>query len=378
VVHVLDASRAVSVVSELRDPGKRKALDARNRAEQADLRDLHGKKRVKPLQPYAVVNARRLELTFRPEDLTRPEFLGRRFLDEVPLDEIARYIDWTFFFTAWELPGRFPQILEHPEYGEAARDLYESGLRLLRRIVDDCPLHARAAYGFWPAAAEGNDVVLYTDEARATEACRFHMLRQQAQKAEGEPYLSIADFVAPRTSGLADYVGAFAVTVLGAEELAKSFEANLDDYNSILVKALADRLAEAFAELLHARVRREWGYGREELLSKEGLIAEKYRGIRPAIGYPACPDHSEKRQLFALLDAGHQGISLTESCAMSPAASVSGLYFAHPEARYFNLGKVDRAQAQDYARRKGQPLAEIERWLGPTLGYEPAGGGVAA
>jgi 5-methyltetrahydrofolate--homocysteine methyltransferase len=294
-----------------------------------------------------------------------------RVVDDVPLADIARYIDWTFFFTAWELVGKYPAILEHPEQGPAARELFDAAQALLRRIVDENLLTARAVYGFWPAASDGNDIVLFADEGRARELVRFSMLRQQLQKAEGEPSHCLADFVAP-AGGPPDHVGAFAVTAgLGADALAKRFQDELDDYSAILVKALADRLAEAFAELLHERARRDAGYGDGEKLSNEELVAERYRGIRPAFGYPACPDHTEKRKLFELLGAGDIGITLTESCAMMPAASVSGLYLGHPAARYFNVGRIDHAQIEDYARRKGMSVDEIEKWLAPSLGYDP-------
>ncbi len=374
-VHVLDASRAVGVVSSLLDPERRAAFDRENRAEQARLRELHGKKRVRPLVPYPAAQQGRLKIEWRPEDLPRPAFTGIQVLEDFPLDEIARYIDWTFFFIAWELRGKFPAILEHPEYGAAARDLYENGQRLLRRIIDERLLTAQAAYGFWPAASDREDIVLYADESRGRELVRFHMLRQQQKKADAEdaPYLCLADFVAPQKGGLPDHVGGFVVTAgLGADALCRRFEADLDDYSAIMVKALADRLAEAFAELLHQRARREWGYGTDEQLSNEDLIAERYRGIRPAFGYPACPDHSEKVKLFDLLRAPEIGVTLTEHGAMLPAASVSGLYLAHPQARYFTVGKLDRDQVEEYARRKGMTVAEVERWLMSNLAYDPA------
>jgi 5-methyltetrahydrofolate--homocysteine methyltransferase len=274
------------------------------------------------------------------------------------------------FFSAWELKGRFPQILEHPEIGQAARELYAEGTALLDRIEKESLLTPQGVFGFWPANREGDDVVLFEDESRTKELARFPMLRQQAVKPGEQPYYSLADFVAPK--GHADYVGAFAVTSgIGAEELAKKFEGAHDDYHAILVKALADRLAEAFAEYLHAHARKVWGYGHDEALSHEDLVRERYRGIRPAFGYPACPDHTEKRTLFALLDAEKVGIELTEHCAMYPTASVSGLYFGHPESRYFAVGQLARDQVVDYARRKGMSLAEAERWLAPNLGYDP-------
>ena len=255
--------------------------------------------------------------------------------------------------------------------GAAARELFEKGQTLMRRILDEKLLRASGVYGFWPANSEGDDLVLWTNASCHTEAARFPMLRQQ-RAAEGKVCLSLADFVAPVESGVVDSVGAFALTTgIGADALAARFEKELDDYQAILVKALADRLAEAFAEWLHARVRREWGYGKDERLSLEDQLAERYRGIRPAFGYPACPDHSEKPRLFGLLDAQAQGITLTEHFAMLPAASVSGLYFAHPDSRYFTVGRLGRDQVQAYAARKAMPLAEVERWLAPNLGYQP-------
>ncbi|HEX9102811.1 MAG TPA: vitamin B12 dependent-methionine synthase activation domain-containing protein, partial [Polyangia bacterium] len=371
-VHVLDASRAVSTVASLLDQKQLADFDRKNREDQQALRELHGGRRVKQVLPLADAEANRPRIEWRAEELAQPSFLGRRVID-LPLRELVEYIDWTFFFTAWELKGRFPQILEHPQYGEAARDLYKSATRLLSRIVDEKLLTARASYGFWPANADGNDIVLWADAQRSREVARFNMLRQQQAKTDAAPHLSLADFVAPASSGFVDHVGAFAVTAgIGADELARSYERQLDDYSAIICKALADRLAEAAAEMLHQRARREWGYGAAETLTPAELIDEKYRGIRPAFGYPACPDHSEKKKLFALLDAGAAGMALTESCAMTPAASVSGMYFAHPQARYFNVGKLGRDQIVAYAARKGVTVAEAERWLATSLGYEPA------
>jgi 5-methyltetrahydrofolate--homocysteine methyltransferase len=286
---------------------------------------------------------------------------------EVDLAGLVPFIDWTFFFTAWELPGRFPAILDHPRYGAAARDLYDNARALLDRIVAGRLLQARAVYGFWPAHSDGDDIVVHDQADRV----RFPMLRQQEEMPGGTPHLSLADFVCPVGRGLTDYLGAFAVTGgIGAEALARAYESEHDDYRAIMVKALADRLAEACAEWLHARARADCGYGLEERLSPADLIAERYRGIRPAFGYPACPDHSEKQRLFDLLDAERAGISLTESFAMTPAASVSGLYFAHDQARYFTVGRIGRDQVEDYAKRKGAPVADVEKWLRPNLGYE--------
>jgi 5-methyltetrahydrofolate--homocysteine methyltransferase len=371
VVHVNDASRAVGVAASLLDAGARAELDGKNRAAQERLRAVHAGKQEKPLLPLAEARAKRTPIAWRAEDLATPAFFGRRERRRVPLAELRPTIDWTFFFSAWELPGKFPRILENPQVGAEARKLYDDANRLLDELEKSRALEASGVYGFWRAVAEGDDVVLYDDAALAREIARFPMLRQQ-RPADGAPQRSLADFVAPRESGLVDSVGAFAVTAgIGADALAKRAESAHDDYRAILVKAVADRLAEAFAEKLHADVRRDWGYGASERLANEDLIAEKYRGIRPAFGYPACPDHSEKRTLFRLLNAEAVGISLTESCAMWPAASVSGLYFAHPAARYFNVGAIGRDQAEDYAARKRMALAEIERWLAPNLGYDP-------
>jgi 5-methyltetrahydrofolate--homocysteine methyltransferase len=369
-VHVLDASRAVGAVAGLLDAKKKSIFDVQNREEQAGLRDLHQKKLKKALLPLDTANRNRLRLAFRPEELAVPELLGRRVLGDVPLGELLPYIDWTFFFAAWELKGRFPQILSDPQKGEAARDLYEQAQRHLERIVQGKLLRAAAVYGLWPARSEGNDLVLLGSEDRRIEVARFPTLRQQQVKTEDKPYLALSDFVAP--AGHDDYVGAFAVTAgLGEADLSRAYEKNLDDFGALVVKALADRLAEALAEWLHHRVRREWGYGKSEHLSHEDLVAERYRGIRPAFGYPACPDHTEKGKLFALLGAHEIGMDLTESFAMTPASSVSGLYLAHPEAKYFLLGKLDRDQIEDYAARQGMSVAEVERWLRPSLGYEP-------
>jgi 5-methyltetrahydrofolate--homocysteine methyltransferase len=371
VVHVLDASRAVNVVSSLLDAKQRVTFDRANREDQDKLRALYGSQRQRTLVPYADALANRTPIAWRPEDVPAPEFVGRRVIEDLPLAELVPYIDWTFFFSAWELKGRFPKILDHPQHGAAARELFEHAQALLRRILDEKRLRASAVYGFWPAATDGDDIVVYDDEGRSHERLRFSMLRQQRPTEAGKPHRSLADFIAPRGAGLADHVGAFAVTAgLGADELAHEYERAHDDYHAIMTKALADRLAEAFAEYLHARARREWGYGRDERLSSEELIDEKYRGIRPAFGYPACPDHTEKWKLFDLLGAPEVGIQLTEHLAMTPAASVSGLYFAHPNARYFTVGLLGRDQVEDYARRKGMSVSEVERWLGPNLGYE--------
>ena len=370
-VHVHDASRAVGVVSALLDPQRRKVYDVENRENQERMRFVYSRRTERPLLPLAEARARHLVLSTAPEEYATPTFSGLRTVDDVRVEDLIPYIDWTFFFSAWELKGKYPKILEHPKYGEAARELYDAGRTLLDKLAREGLLTPRAVYGFWPAASDGDDIVLFDNEGRSSERLRFNMLRQQTPQPDEKPNVCLADFVAPRDSGVGDWIGAFAVTSgAEADDLARAFEKDLDDYNAIMVKALADRLAEAFAELLHERARREWGYGADEQLSNAERISEKYRGIRPAFGYAACPDHSEKQKLFELLDAGSVGIELTESYAMIPGASVSGLYFGHPRARYFTVGRIDRDQVEDYAARKGMTLEEAERWLRPNLGYD--------
>ncbi|HKC49159.1 MAG TPA: methionine synthase [Myxococcota bacterium] len=371
-VHVIDASRVVGVLSSLLDTNRSPDFDAKNRASQERLRSVHASRVERALIPLADARRRKPVLDFSPENIATPEFIGRRLLDDAPLAEIEKFIDWTFFFTAWELKGRFPALLDHPVQGSAARELFENGKALLRKLVDGRELRARGAYGFWPANSDGDDLVLFSDSSRKAEVARFPMLRQQRTNIDRDPCLCLADYVAPLSSGVIDSVGAFAVTAgIGADEISRRFEAELDDYHAIMVKSLADRLAEAFAEWLHARVRREWGYGRAEKLSNEDLIAEKYRGIRPALGYPACPDHSDKPALFELVGAREIGMDLTSNFAMTPAASVSGIYLAHPRARYFGVGKISRDQVADYAARKRADIRQVERWLASNLGYEP-------
>jgi 5-methyltetrahydrofolate--homocysteine methyltransferase len=364
VVHVLDASRVVGVVSDLLAPDRRNRLDAENRADQERLRELHEAKERRPLLPLERARENRHRVPF--DDLPVPAFTGTRVV-EPDLETLRGYIDWQFFFHAWELKGRFPAILEQ----SAARELYDDAQRLLDRIVAKRLLVARGVYGFWAAASEGDDVAVL-DAGRSSELVRFCFLRQQADYSaayggDSRPNRCLADYVAPA----GDHIGAFAVTAgLGVEELAARFAAEHDDYHAIMVKALADRLAEAFAEYLHEVARRAW-YETGPSLSNEELIAERYRGIRPAFGYPACPDHTEKRKLFDLLDAEEVGLGLTETYAMTPAASVSGLYLGHPQARYFSVGRIGRDQVADHAERKGVAPAEVERWLGPHLAYEP-------
>jgi 5-methyltetrahydrofolate--homocysteine methyltransferase len=372
-VHVLDASRVVDVVASLLSDDRRAAFEETNRGLQETLRFQHSQRKERPLLTYDAALANRLRIDWAAETLPAPPFIGRRLVN-VPLEELVPYIDWTFFFAAWELKGRYPAILEHPEYGKAARDLYNSARLLLDRIVAEKLLTATGVYGFWPAASEDDDIVLYRDREHTGELARFNLLRQQEAIADGKANLSLADFVAPRAAlrhGATDYLGAFAVTAgIGAGALAQKFERELDDYSAILVKALADRLAEAFAASLHQQSRKAWGI--DEATNVEDIHHETHRGIRPAFGYPACPDHSEKFKLFDLLDASEVGITLTESAAMTPAASVSGLYFAHPQARYFTVGRLGEDQIASYAKRKGETIEQVERWLTPNLAYEPA------
>jgi len=371
-VHVLDASRVVDVVSSLLSDDRRAPFEEENRALQERLREQHGARRERPLLSYASALANRLPIDWTRETLPEPVFDGRRVLTDVPLAALVPYIDWTFFFSAWELKGRFPAILQHPEYGKAARELYDNAQPLLDRIVADKLLTASGVYGFWPAAAEDDDIVVYRDRRHTGELVRFNLLRQQEVIADGKPNLSLADFIAPRGAQSAtDFIGAFAVTAgLGADDLAHRFERELDDYSAILVKALADRLAEAFAAYLHQQARKDWGI--DQARSTNDVLHETHRGIRPAFGYPACPDHSEKFKLFDLLGAGDVGLALTEHAAMTPAASVSGLYFAHPQAKYFTVGRLGEDQIANYARRKGQSVELVERWLSPNLSYETA------
>jgi 5-methyltetrahydrofolate--homocysteine methyltransferase len=373
VVHVLDASRAVPVASSLLGEQRGPFVQDLHTDYEA-LRRTHAGGRVRLISLEAARRSPGLPPSaFRPEDIARPTRTGVQAV-EVSIAELRPFIDWTPFFHTWELRGVYPRILEHEKYGEQARKLFEDAQRMLDQIIEHRWLTARGVYGIFPANAVGDDVELYADDARTEPVARFHFLRQQAERKEGEPHRSLADFVAPRSTHLPDHLGAFAVTAgLGLDRIKARFQAEHDDYSAILAEALADRLAEAFAEYLHRRVRVEWGYGASEQLSIDEMIGEKYRGIRPAAGYPACPDHTEKAALWALLDVErHTGMTLTESFAMWPGASVSGLYFAHPQARYFTLGKIDRDQVHDYAARKGMTPGEVERWLGPNLGYEPA------
>ena len=372
VIHVLDASRAVPTTTSLLSAEGKDEFIARHREEYEAVRKAHASQRQKVL-PIETARKRRTVIEWRAEDLPVPEFTGVRALDNFPLATLREFIDWTPFFHAWELKGVYPRILDHEQHGAQAKQLFAEGNALLDQIVEEKLLVARGVYGLFRANATGDDIELYSDGARAKVFERLHFLRQQANREGSEPCRSLADFIAPKDTGLKDHVGAFAVTSgIGLKELCDSFRTKHDDYNAIMAEALADRLAEAFAECLHKRVRAEWGYGLDESLNNADLIEEKYRGIRPAPGYPACPDHTEKGTLWRLLDVQkHTGMLLTESFAMWPGASVSGLYFAHPVARYFSLGKIDRDQVEDYSQRKGMSTAEVERWLGPNLNYDP-------
>ncbi len=373
-VHVLDASRAVGVVGSLLSTDLRKEFVQTNAADQERLREEFNQRRSqKPLISLAEARARRTPIDWAEADLPVPSFTGVRVIGYQPLEDLLSYIDWSPFFHTWELRGRFPKIFDDPAVGEQARQLFEDAQKLLQDIVHGRLLTAKGVYALWPANSVGDDIEVYRDVERHGLLATFHMLRQQMAKPAGQANHSLSDYIAPRDTGRLDYLGAFAVTAgHGADELARQFESEHDDYNAIMVKALADRLAEAFAEYLHERVRREWGFGESENLTKEDLLREAYRGIRPAAGYPACPDHTEKQILFDLLEAEkHTGIRLTESFAMWPAAAVSGLYFAHSDAKYFGVGKLERDQILDYQRRKGIPLEEVQRWLGPYLNYVP-------
>jgi 5-methyltetrahydrofolate--homocysteine methyltransferase len=393
VVHVLDASRAVGAVSSLLSPTQRDEYIAQNNLEHERARVAHARKAPsKPLLSLEVARQRGFKTDWKTVDIAKPAFTGVKVIDDLPLAEIRNYIDWSPFFHAWEIRGRYPALLDEPETGARCRELFEDAQKLLDRLLKERLIRGKAVYGFFPAASgkvegrrkkeEGrqgesepseDDIVVFADETRTKVLTTFHTLRQQMDKPEDQPNYALADFIAPAESGRADYIGAFAVTSgLGVEEVAREFEKDHDDYNAIMTKALADRLAEASAEWLHRQARLAWGFGAEENLSNEELIKEKYRGIRPAPGYPAQPDHTEKRRLFDLLGVEkNASVVLTENFAMHPASSVSGLYFAHPDSKYFGVGMISRDQAQDYAKRKGFDLATMEKWLAPNLAYDP-------
>jgi 5-methyltetrahydrofolate--homocysteine methyltransferase len=372
VVHVVDASRAVGVVGAFKTPEQSAKFAAENRAEQQRLREQHSGLRVAPLVSLEEARHRRARIDWAGYRPPKPASTGVRVYESVPLKLLVPMIDWTPFFHAWELKGVYPRIFEDATVGPKAREVFDDANVLLKEIVSDKLFTARAVAGFFHANSVGDDIELYSDESRSHPLATFYTLRQQMQKPDGESEYALADFIAPKETGLPDYLGAFAVTAgIGTPELVAKFEKAHDDYNAIMAKALADRLAEALAEWMHKQARDAWGFGKEENLSSEDLLRERYRGIRPAPGYPASPDHTEKTTLFSLLDAEkNTGIQLTENFAMFPAASVCGLYFSHPQSRYFAVGKISREQVLDYQRRKGMELRAIERWLGPYLNYE--------
>jgi 5-methyltetrahydrofolate--homocysteine methyltransferase len=372
VVHVQDASRAVGVMGNLVSADLRPNFLDENRQEQDRAREKHLSRKAQPLLSLADARAKKPIYDWSVYAPPRPSFLGTRVYNPVPLEEIVPYIDWTPFFHAWELRGIYPRIFEQENIGPKAKELFDDAQKLLDRIVREKLLEARAVIGFFAANSVEEDIEVYADESRHS-LTTFHTLRQQTLRENKEPSYALADFIAPRETGKLDYLGAFAVTAgLRIEPLVAKFEKDHDDYNALMTKALADRLAEGLAELTHKRARIEWGYGKDENLDYADLVRERYRGIRPAPGYPALPDHTEKRPLFDLLCAEkNTGITLTENFAMYPAAAVSGFYFSHPESKYFAVGKIDRDQVDDYARRKGLDLRTAERWLSPNLNYDP-------
>jgi 5-methyltetrahydrofolate--homocysteine methyltransferase len=372
VVHVVDASKSVPVVEGLLDKEHREEFILKNIELQERDRAVFALRKEKKLVSYEEAFANRYKTDWKNVEIDKPAFLSVKTLDAYPLEKIVLFIDWSPLFHTWELRGKYPKIFDDPQVGSEARKLFDDAQKMLDEIVSNKQLTARGVYGFWPANSDGDDIILFTDENRQTELTRFPMLRQQWQRKGQSDFRSLADYIAPIESGREDYLGAFAVTTgHGCEEVVERCHKDHDDYHAIMAKALADRLAEAFAETLHQQVRLEWGFGKQEHLSSEDLIAEKYRGIRPAFGYPASPDHSEKRKLFDLLQADeNSGITLTENFAMIPPASVSGLYFAHPQSRYFSVDRITRDQVESYAKRKGMSVSEVERWLSPILGYE--------
>ncbi|MBP9151322.1 MAG: cobalamin-dependent protein, partial [Flavobacteriales bacterium] len=372
-VHVLDASRAVTVVESLLG-SKKEAFIANIKDEYAHMREMHARKRAdKEFVSLEVARENKTKIDWKAEDLSRPNKIGITEFVDFPLRELIPFMDWTPFFQTWELAGRYPNILKDEVVGEAATKVFADAQVMLEKIIDEKWLTASGVVGIWPANAIGDDIELYTDESRTQVLSVVHSLRQQSKKAASAANIALSDFVAPKETGLPDFMGGFAVTAgLGIETKLEEFAKDHDDYSIIMLKGLADRLAEAFAETLHSIVRKEtWGYDRDETLSNEEIIREKYRGIRPAPGYPACPDHTEKPELFRLLNANAiTKMELTEGLAMTPASSVSGWYFAHPQSKYFGLGKIEKDQVEDYATRKGMTVAEVERWLSPNLNYD--------
>lgn len=374
VVHVLDASKSVPVAGELISGDRKADYKTQVKSEYAKLREDHAnRKEIKHYIPYSRALGNRLKVNWEEKKYVKPSFIGNKVFKNFDLNIIREYIDWTPFFQTWMLKGKYPRIFENETIGKEAKKLFDDANKMLDEVIQKNLLQANGVVGLYPANSVGDDIEVYTDETRNEVKTVFHCLRQQGKKGTGIPNLSLADFVAPKDSGKIDYVGGFAVTGgLGIEPLIEKYEKDHDDYNSIMIKAIADRLAEAFAEAMHAKVRKElWAYAKNETLDNESLIKESYQGIRPAPGYPACPDHTEKPILFDLLNAQEEtGIILTESMAMYPASSVSGLYFMHEEAKYFGLGKIEKDQVQDYAKRKGMTLEETEKWLSPNLAYD--------
>ena len=375
-LYVSDASRCVNVASQLLSETAKPAFVEAAHKEYDEIRERRKNRgdRTK-LVSIKEARARAPEIGFDDYEPPKPAFTGIRSFEEYDLKELAEYIDWTPFFISWDISGKYPAIFDDPKRGEAARSLFEDGQKILEKMIDENRITAKGVIGFWPANRRGDDIVVYTDESRSEELTTLHHLRQQDEKAPNKPMMALSDFVAPEDSGKIDYVGGFAVTTgIGVDELTQEFKDANDDYSAIMVQALADRLAEAFAERMHERVRKEfWGYATDEQMANDDLIKERYRGIRPAPGYPACPDHTEKGTLFELLDApANAGLKLTEHFAMYPTAAVSGWYFAHPESKYFAVGKIGVDQVEDYAERKGMSKAEAERWLMPSLAYDPA------
>ncbi|MDG2390653.1 MAG: methionine synthase [Planctomycetaceae bacterium] len=372
VVHVRDASTSVPIVEKLIDKDAKETFIAEVQDRQQKEREAFSQRKDKKLAPYASALENRFATDWASVDIPEPAFTGTKVIDDLPLSELVDYIDWSPFFMAWELKGKYPKIFEDEYVGEEAKKLYDEARAMLTKLVDEKLLTARGVYGFFPANSDDDDIVLYTPGTNE-ELHRFPMLRQQWERKGHKDYRSLADYIAPLDSRRTDYLGAFAVsTGFGTDELVQKYEADHDDYSAIMVKALADRFAEAFAEYLHHQARLDWSFGQQEDLAQDDLIAEKYRGIRPAFGYPACPDHTPKKLLWELLDAENAtGITLTEHMAMFPMASVSGLYFAHPESRYFSVDKITRDQAESYARRTDMTMQQVERWLSPNLGYDP-------
>ena len=353
-------------------PGDRDEYIAANIEEQKKLVASYQDRKQK-LVPYREALEKRFATDWSSVRIDKPSFTGVKVLRDFSLSTLREYIEWSPYFSTWELKGKYPKIFSDKVVGEVAKEVFEKANAMLDRVIEGKLIQANGVYGFWPAASDGEDIIVYTDESRTSEQTRFHCLRQQWERQGQKDYRSLADYIAPVDSGRQDYVGGFVVTAgIGSDELASQFKKELDDESAIIVQAVSDRCAEAFAECLHQQARKDWGFGTNEGLSNEELIEEKYRGIRPAAGYPACPDHTEKETLFQLLDAtNNTSVELTSSFAMTPGASVSGLYFGHPESRYFTVDRITKDQVESYAKRKGKPIQEIERWLGPNLAYDP-------